>query len=203
MKTKHYLVTLLLLLVIGFGALGVYYTQDFSEEIMFKDSITIADIEYSSEPRSIYNSGNDLGQYQVLASAESNLGTLNLKNNGYLDWDYKIPKLIGCVEFKNSAVTYLQLDIGFENNFEGEIVIPKNNELTLNILGTYKGYTLAIEEMKFENILSLEIYELEKKNLNPLIQNYDYNYYGYGYTSQNLCPNLVLEEEAIATIQII
>ena len=203
MKTKHYLVTLLLLLVIGFGALGVYYTQDFSEEIMFKDSITIADIEYSSEPRSIYNSGNDLGQYQVLASAESNLGTLNLKNNGYLDWDYKIPKLIGCVEFKNSAVTYLQLDIGFENNFEGEIVIPKNHELTLNILGTYKGYTLAIEEMKFENILSLEIYELEKKNLNPLIQNYDYNYYGYGYTSQNLCPNLVLEEEAIATIQII
>lgn len=105
---------LVLCLTVAGVTLALYYTQDFSESLSFKQQLRLADVVFEAYDQSNYDSSyncryNDFNEYvcdsqgngttRVLQYATAAIGTLTLSNEGVFTQMYESPRLLGCIEF--------------------------------------------------------------------------------------------------------
>lgn len=105
---------LVLCLTVAGVTLALYYTQDFSESLSFKQQLRLADVVFEAYDQSDYDSSyncryNDSNEYvcdsqgkgttRVLQYATAVIGTLTLSNDGVFTQMYEPPRLLGCIEF--------------------------------------------------------------------------------------------------------
>jgi hypothetical protein len=209
MKHKIYLLVLAMVVISSLVLLLFYYTQDFKEELEFFESIDYDTIEIETA------SGNvniDEGPSNYLKLARAELGTLTLENNGYFEQKYTTPLLVGCINFKEDPES-LKFDIETGPKYssgsikEYSISSSNNNQITIKvgdkienkIVGVYRDNyrdKKSISSFNKENIESIIVYEIPRKEMNPLSKNYysNYNYYS--------CEQIELELTSIASITI-
>jgi hypothetical protein len=204
MKTKYYLLLLIVLLAIGFGALGIYYTQDFSEEINFVDSIAFSEIDYTSRA-----SGSGSSTQDFLYTANAYLGDVVLENNGIFAWEYDIPKLIGCIEFENGRPNYIQFIVqqtkvrDYYSKVD-PIVVRKGLLKKVPLYGSYNSNyrnTIPLTDVTPGNLKIIKIYEISEKEMNPFDAPFSYD--SRYINGNDLCSNLVGIKDPIVEISII
>lgn len=206
MKFILHLVLLAILLIVSGTVVVLYYTQPFTEHISFKSSIAFGDIDvkkttgYESPPITEY-----------LASAQAQLGTLELENKGYFTKVYILPVIVGCIDIsKNVDPNSLLLNQNqFSVMYQGsgtsyspnqQIEIGVGEKKTFLLMGTYQSYNIPIEQFSKENIEGVSLYQIAIDEDNPIgspYAYYDYSYPRYGY---NDCVTLRQNQKATAQI---
>ena len=197
MKKALYWAALIILLLIAGSVLLLYYTQPFSEDFNFKNEINYSDIQIQS------NQGYN-GEI-VLSYARAEVGTLELKNEGYFTQGYSLPQLIGCIDSPNntdSPIQQNQFNIEYQNGrnsvgYNIPIEIPVGEEKTITLEAVYNNYNVPLSQFSRENIKSVSIYKISEKENNPIKINYDYRDYGY-----HGCSALKSNGKPMAVIQI-
>ena len=196
MKNKIYIIVLALLSLSMILILGFYYTQDFTEELDFNKSVNYADIEIQTR---------EIKDVTYLSGATATLGKLKLKNNGYFTQEYSVPQLRGCVVLKDTTNKILSFFVELEPTYNGneknrQMSIKVGEEKEYELVGKYNDYygNYLMSLFTRENIDSIKIYKLPKDNLNPLEENYRYNY----NKEENSCEYLMDNKIPLATILI-
>jgi len=194
MKNTLYLIVVAFLFTLSAVLLILYYTQDFSEEISFKDILLKADVEYKYSR-------------DVIQEINVDLGNLNLENNGLFPEIYSFPEIVGCIDFKSNmtAVSRRQVRVylGYvnEKNYPAEknpLQIPVGEKITFKIKGSYTPYSNEISLLKLQNsVQSLSLYQISKKEQNPFDSYYDY------YSNYFDCNSLDLNSKPIKVIPIL
>jgi hypothetical protein len=194
MQTKNviYLFSIIILLIILTSVLTLYFTQDFSVKLEFKDQIEYEDIDF------ITRQNNFNPETEVLSSANVNIGELILKNNGYFTETYIKPKIIGCLNLKEGIKSNYQREIenmGFEINYGNEneyirhykdINIKVGETKIINLSANYRNYNIPMEEFTKNKLKSISIHIINEKEINPLT--------GYGTSYPNNCRDLKNKE---------
>ncbi len=215
MKTAIYITVAVLLLLISGAVVILYYTQDFSEKFNFVSSVSYKDIEIQTytQPDYNYNGANVVKQPETkyLQSAKAPLGDLVLENKGYFTQIYVYPQIVGCINLRSGVdknnlllrnnmfrVTY-NTDSG--NNYETSTTVSVGKEKTIKLVGDYYSNNIPLWQFSLDNIKSVSLYKLTKKENNPLGEGYDYNYpnnYNYGTS----CESVESTDSPIAVILI-
>lgn len=184
-------------LVVGIVAslfvLGIYYTQDFTKDIEFVDSVNYGDIEIDTYEN----------QVTYLRSAKAKIGSVELDNNGVFDSVYSFPEFVGCVNYVNDNTGYDSFSVKFqvqgsqegsprvELNRESKVRVDVGDRKVYDIYAYYTGYgNKRLDEFSRENIESISIYKTGNREENP----FEFNDYGYYYGRKD-CYSLSLDDE--------
>jgi hypothetical protein len=185
MKHTIYIIAIAILVLISLTIVLLYYTQDFSEDFEFVNSVNFADIEIQTN-----NYRNNQETY--LTSAKSTIGSLTLENNGYFTQVYTLPQLVGCININEevSQENLLLRNSRFSTEFnidgstlneryysyrDSKVNIKVGDEKTFIITGVYNPNNVPLSQFTRENIKSISIYNIPRKQLNPLAE--DRRYY--------------------------
>lgn len=222
MKNAIYIVLGTVLVLCSLIVLFLYYTQDFTEDFDFPSAIEYKDVVIQSEEKIDYYS-TDKEPKNFLREAKAYLGALNLENNGYFTQEFKLPRLVGCLELsenvdKNSKL-YLNdrfsIYIGsYGDNYKDpnyyqpssaygrsstSIKVKVGEEKKLDIIGIYSYYNVLLSDFSLVNIKGISIYEIPDKEDNPLSEG---SYYDYDY-NYNSCKTIKSELKPLAKINLI
>src|SRR3989344_761584 len=140
MKKGFHILFLIVLLAVALTLLALYYSQPFVSEFNFKDKIAFSDIEVQKGYDYYTNA-------TTLNSASAEVGTLNLKNDGYFKQLYSFPSVVGCIELKDSAdqtrVTLRQSQ--FSVDFQGDGTVYYSGQKTEIISSASRNFVLKAQ----------------------------------------------------------
>jgi hypothetical protein len=195
------------LILVGFFTLGLYYTQDFDEDLDLVSFVTLEDLDYSTYVQEYSNETylNNLG---------ANIGSLGVENNGYFARKYKFPELKGCIHFEKSSYaggggsynSYSSANIPFEVRYYQGVQFNKGGgDLDVKV-GDREKFVVRAERTsgtsfnifeKFE-IEEIAIYDTSGKPVNP------FNSFGFGGNNRNYygdCNKMQRELDPVHTIE--
>ena len=201
MKNAIYIIVSVLLVLGSFTVLLLYYTQNFDEELNFKKSLAIKDLEIQK---------NDRGGVNYLNFVKAEIGTLTLKNKGYFAEVYRTPRLVGCINAKegipddNLKINNFQFEIYYlgDNNqvYPGTAIdVPVGEEKSYKIIGQYNSYDLPVYVFE-DSVSGVSVYEIPPEEKNPLD---DGSYYSDRiYYGNDNCNAIRDKLKPIATIKV-
>ncbi|MDO8563860.1 MAG: hypothetical protein Q7R87_02540 [Nanoarchaeota archaeon] len=200
MRNLIYGSILVILALVSASVLVLYYNQDFTEYFDFPDKINYDSMEIQTGFR---------GEVKYLINAKGDIGSLSLINDGYFKQVYFFPTLVGCIDLKegikpvSTNIRNYQFSVNFVKDgltFYGgqSIELDKEDKAKYNLLGQYSSYDVPLSDFS-NNVAGVSIYEIEKRQENPIRDNYYYNnnqYYGD-------CDSLKQNSEPLAEISLI
>ena len=198
MKNIIYLVIVGILILVSIISLLFYYTQNFSEQLNIIKSIDYNDITIKTDVR-------DSQTY--LTSAEAIIGELKLENKGYFTQKYTIPQLFGCINLNEDNQRNLRFNIQATDSVNNQVMPYKYNYNTdtidipvgeikiLKIKAIYNEYNTLLSTFSRENLLDFEIYQIPKKESNPLGETYYSNDYYDCNNLKDLTPIATIQTE--------
>lgn len=200
MKKLIYLALSLLLVLSSASFLFLYYTQDFKEELLFKNTINYGSINFTIAER--YGG-------QVVNFAEARIGELNLENKGYFTEVYHLPFLKACT---NNSQRPIEIGILYDfgdsyrsvygqgsNRLDVSVGEKKNISIYAGI-GYSSQHSYPISEYSTsdfnkDNVKSILIFRIPEKEMNP-IADYPENY------ARQSCSGLIATAQPLTTITI-
>ncbi len=156
---------LVLCLTIAGVTLVLYYTQNFSESLSFKQQLRLANVVFEAYDQNNYDTSyncryNEFNEYvcdsqgngtiRVLQYAGASIGTLALSNEGVFTQIYEPPRLLGCIEF-------ISIDASNGLRFPREFSLeyrrggPALDTTSYNVYG-YNGNDMPFEIQPGKNI---------------------------------------------------
>ena len=200
MKNIIYGAVIAILVLSSITILYLYYNQPFSEDLKITAQLNYAEIEVQKSM--------DYNQVEVLNFAKADIGSLNLKNDGYFTKVYKMPEIIGCIDINENIdpnsiiINQNQFSVSYQHDggvYSGgqEAEIPVGQEKKFTLVAQYQAYNIPFIQFSNENIEGISLYRIDSKEQNPLGTNYDD--YQYQYTN---CPTLKSGSKPFATISI-
>ena len=171
--------------------LGIYYTQDFTEELSFADSLSLTNDFESDYTQESIN------------FIEAKIGTLELENNGYFEESYDVPVIIGCLNLREGSEVQLpeskfQVSFGELGVRERNIKIPVGSDLNYDLVARYSPPYASISFNSLrENVVSISLYSSSKKESSPFGNAY------YENIEYLVCNQLLREKEPLKLISLL
>jgi hypothetical protein len=199
--TGVYVFFLVIGIVSSLLILGIYYTQDFTKDINFVDSINYDEIEIETYESDVV----------YLQSAKAKIGSVILDNDGIFESVYSFPEFIGCINYADnngydSFIVRFQVQDSNEGyplvnlNRESRVRVDVGDKKVFDIYAYYTGYnSKRLDDFSRENIKSVSIYKTGNREENPFDFNDGYGYYYY----KEDCSSLSLNDEPEKIILII
>ena len=175
-----------LLLISSLAVLGLYYSQPFDADFSFSEKVDYAAIDIQTHD----NFNNQIS----LVSAEAEIGSVELDNNGYFSRMYSLPNIVGCINLAEDIdeTSILLRENQFQIEYRGDgtrhysgqrISVSVDDEKSMKLVGVYRPFRndVSLDQFARENIESISIYILDNKEENPIAVDYpirDYDYYG-------------------------
>ncbi len=207
LQNSIYLAIAFVFLLLCFGFLGLYYTQEFKEEFNFKSQLSFDELDISSRS---YNGAD------YIYNIQANLGEIILINKGYFTQIYHPPRVIGCVDFKPEAQTFLrgynlegnrEIIIGISSTLGDintyspeEISVPVGKSRSLYINADYRisSWGGGVNGFPYDDFVSsvesVSFYQIKEKEDNPFILG------GYSLVEEESCEFLELNQEPLKVI---
>lgn len=186
MEKKVYAGIIGICLLISTIVLILYYTQDFSSEIIFNENFSFT---------------SDHTDYNI-NWIETPIGEITLKNKGIFTEKYILPNYVGCIKLKENSdakITNYEFEIYLKGIEDNTIEVPIKKEINQTLFAKYYPHNSGVSfKMLEENVKKVLIYEIKKEEKNPLRTEYTYNY----KTSQQLCERLEKEKTPIKIIEL-
>lgn len=187
MKKLIYGSLIFLCFLIGLIVLLLYYTQDFTEELTFVNSL-----DFAKDFTSDYS-------IESINWIEAKIGTLSLENNGYFSETYTLPTIVGCLDLSLTSSLKLpqeKFEVSFDSMRRGqEIKVLVGKEVNYDLVARYSPPRASISFNSLrENVVSVSLYSLKQKEENPFGRVY------YDNTFYMTCEEIAQKYEPIKKI---
>jgi hypothetical protein len=196
-----YLLIVIVMLFTGALLVGLYYVQDFSEDLDWTKVLYTKDIKYDLYPQKNTN-------LTYIRNLKADIGTLTLQNEGFIERKYELPEFKGCVHGEQKSNNYggyssfnLQFDLRY---YDESGYMHKGNTINVKV-GERKTFDIRAESygnvplstLTEKGIDSIAVYDVSKKPNNPL------NDLERGYSSNYIrkdCSSLSNQAKPIHTL---
>lgn len=209
MRNIIFIAIIAILVLVSASVLLVYYMQPFRAVFSFPTELSYASIEIQKSTGGYSAPGAPAEEMLQYAKAE--IGTLALANQGMFTKLYILPELIGCIDLDENDTSLIAQNNRFSVQYEldggalysaQEISIPSQTNRTVRLVAWYQPYGIPMYKFSRENIRSVSLYEIPKKERNPIrVPSEPYRYNRKPY--DNECASLKASTTPKSVIRII